>query len=181
MIIVLIGPPFAGKDTQAKLLSDKLSIPVFSMGAIIRDAYAKRDPRAVKGFEEYSIKGLHVPIDLKFGLMKDNMDKQSSFILDNFPATLEDLEALNEYLKGRKIDIDYVFNIQISEEEMLRRITNRGRIDDNMEIINKRREVQDEDRKPVIDYFRDKGKLVEINGEGNVTDIQAEILGLINK
>ena len=171
MIIVFKGPPFAGKDTQAKLLSEKFKIPVFSMGALIRDAYEKKDPRAVEGFENYSMKGLQVPINLKFDLLKEKINDYTSFILDNFPANKEDLETLIKYLKKRKLKIDYVFYLNIDENEIFKRITRRERKDDDPKIIKKRIEIQGEERIPVLRYFKRMGILYEINSQGSVEEV----------
>jgi adenylate kinase len=179
MIIILIGPPFAGKDTQAKLLSKEVNLPVFSMGAIIREAYEKRDPRAVEGFENYSLKGKHVPIKLKFDLMRDRMESsQDGFILDNFPATSEDLEAFNNYLLEKNLKVNHVVYLTISE--MDRRMIHRGRGDDNPEIVHTRRRVQDEDRKAVIEYYRNNNLLVEIDGSGSIEEVHGKIKEAIN-
>ena len=171
MIIVFKGPPFAGKESQSKLLSEKYKIPVFSMGAIIRDAYKKKDPRAVEGFEKYSMKGLHVPIKLKFDLLKEKINAYSSFILDNFPANKEDLDALIKYFKKRSLKIDYVFYLNIDENEIFKRITRRERKDDDPKIIKKRIEIQEDERIPVLKYFKKKDILYEINGHGSVEEV----------
>lgn len=176
MIIIFKGPPFAGKDTQSKLLSEKFKIPVFSMGAIIRDAYKKKDPRAVEGFEKYSMKGLQVPIKLKFDLLKEKINGYSSFILDNFPANKDDLVALIEYFKKRRLKTDYVFYLNIGENEIFKRITRRERKDDDPKIIKKRIEIQGEERKPVLKYFKEKGILFEINGQGSVEEVNTRIM-----
>jgi len=180
MIIIFTGPPFAGKDTQAKLLKEKLGLPVFSMGALIREAYDKKDPRAVEGFENYSMKGLHVPIDLKFGLLKDKLKSLDSFILDNFPATAEDLGTFLKYLSERSLKIDDVFYLTLSEEEMAKRLIHRGRKDDDPEVVKKRREIQDEDRTVVLRYFKENGLLREINGERSIEEIHHQIMEAIN-
>lgn len=177
MIIIFIGPPFSGKDTQSKLLGKELNLPVFSMGALIRDAYERKDPKGVMGFEQYSMKGFHVPIKLKFDLLKEKMDKSGSgFILDNFPGNQEDLDAFNDYVSQKNLTIDKVLLINISKEEMFRRMKHRGRDDDNPEVIIKRREIQDLDRMPVIEYFKNQGLLREINGEGEIGDIHKQIM-----
>jgi adenylate kinase len=175
MIIIFLGPPFAGKDTQAKLLSKELNIPVFSMGAVIREAYENKDPRAVEGFERYSLKGLHVPIDLKFDLLRSKIDGLSDFMLDNFPATDEDLETFNQYLEKRELRITKAIYLKISEEEMKKRLIHRGRGDDDPAIVEKRREVQDVDREPVLKYFRENNLLVEIDGGQSIDKIHEEI------
>ena len=182
MIIIFIGPPFAGKGTQTEILSNKLKLPVFSMGKLIREAYKEGNPKAVEGFEKYSMKGLHLPVSLKFDLLKEKMDSaQNGFILDNFPATKEDLDIFIEYLDKNRLSVDKVFYINFSQEEANNRITRRGRADDNINVIMKRREVQDKDRQPVIEYFKSKGFLEEINGEKEVEDVHREILNKLLK
>ncbi|MBI2189975.1 MAG: nucleoside monophosphate kinase [Candidatus Levybacteria bacterium] len=165
MIIVFIGPPFAGKGTQVSLLGKKLGLPVFSMGAIIREEYKAGNPKAIEGFEKYSMKGFHLPIELKFDLLKERLEKApNGFILDHFPATQEDLDAFNKYLDSKGFHTDRAFYLFVSEDEMKKRIITRERADDNPEIIMKRREIQDKDRIPVVTYFRDKGILEEVDG-----------------
>ncbi len=86
MIVIFIGPPYIGKGTQSKLLGERLGLSVFSMGALIRQARDEGNQQIAKAFEEYSMKGLHLPIEIKFPLLKERMDKaKSGFILDNFP------------------------------------------------------------------------------------------------
>ncbi len=182
MIIIFVGPPFAGKDTQAKLLGKEKNLPVFSMGALIRDAYERKEPGAIEGFEQYSMKGLHLPTKLKFGWLKEKLDvNKGGFILDNFPANQEDLDVLLDYLKQNNLRIDHAFYLRISEEEMIKRMTQRGRKDDKLEVVMKRREIQDADRKAVINYFINQGLLREISGEGSVGQVQKQIIEYLNK
>lgn len=182
MIIIFTGPPFAGKDTQAKRVSKALQLPVFSMGHIIRDAYAAGNQKAVEGFENYSMKGLHVPNDLKFGLLKEKLDQHpDGYILDNYPATQEDLDTYLSYLTAVNKTVDCVIYMNITKEEMLQRMTSRDRADDTIEIVMKRRENQDKDREAVISYFSAKGMLEEINGHGDVEAIHSEIMERIQK
>ncbi|MEK9178307.1 MAG: nucleoside monophosphate kinase [Patescibacteria group bacterium] len=176
-IFIFIGPPFAGKETQTRLLSGKIGLPFFSMGALIRKAYEEKDPKAVEGFEKYSMKGLHIPTDMKFGFLKDELDRlENGFILDNFPATKDDLDTLLDYLKKRNLQIGKVFLLNITNEEMLRRMKQRGRKDDREDIIFKRREEQDRDREVLISFFGNLGLLVEINGNRSIEEVHDDIL-----
>jgi len=171
MILIFIGPPYSGKDTQAKIVARELGISIFSMGSLIREAYKQGDPKAAEGFEKYSMKGLHVPISLKFALLRKKIEaEKDGFILDNFPATQEDLDTFTEYIKEKGLAVDKVFLLTISEEEMMRRRVERGRLDDGVEILKKRREEQDKDRVPVVEYFRNMGILKEINTEKQTVD-----------
>lgn len=183
MIVIFIGPPFAGKDTQTNLLSETFNIPALSMGAIIREAYEKGDPRAIEGFENYYIKGMHVPDKLKFPLLEKQMDEAlNGFILDNFPATQEDVETFNNYLAEKGLKVDSVFLITISEEEIFNRMKAkaRGRKDDTKEIVMKRKEIQDKDREAVIKFYTENNLLHKINGEGTVEEVHQQILDMLN-
>ncbi len=179
MLVVFIGPPYAGKDTQGKLLSQKFgNMPIFSMGGLIREARESGNETFIRAYGEYSLKGLHVPTAIKFPLLKERMDQaKEGFILDNFPATEDDLEMLNKYLLDTNKKIDRVFYLYISEQEMKERFKNafRGRKDDDPEVVGIRREIQDQDRIPVLNYYKSHNLLSEINGEGDINKIHEEI------
>ncbi len=179
MIIIFIGPPFAGKDTQAALLSRKLDLPIFSMGGLIRDAHKSGDKVISHAYNKYTLKGLHIPINIKFGLLKKRIENlDDGFILNNFPATEEDLNTFNKYLTKKNLDVHKVFYLNISKEEMKERFkaSSRKRSDDDSKIISVRREIQDRDRIPVISYFRNLGILEEINGERDIDIVHKDIL-----
>lgn len=180
MIIIFIGPPYIGKGTQSKLLGERLGLPVFSMGALIRQARDEGDQRIAKAFEEYSMRGLHVPIEIKFPLLKEKMDKaKSGFILDNFPERQDGLDIFNKHLSENHLWVSKVFLINISDQERLERMLKKDRVDrpdDDPAIIIKRIEVQGKERIPVINYFRKKGILEEIDGERNIEEIHRDIL-----
>lgn len=180
MIIVFIGPPYAGKDTQGKLLSQQFgNMPIFSMGHLIREARERGNKTFVKAYNEYSLKGLHLPTGIKFPLLKEKMDQANDeFILDNFPATKDDLEMLNDYLSKTNKKINKVMYLYISVEEMMRRFKNafRGRKDDDPDIVAARREIQNQDRIPVLEFYKNQNLLAEINGEGDIDVIHKKIL-----
>ncbi len=179
MIIVFIGPPYAGKETQGKLLSRKFNnMPIFSMGGLIREARKRGDETFIRAYEEYSLKGLHVPTAIKFPLLKEKMDQaQEGFILDNFPATKDDLTMFINYLLKTNKKVNGVIYLRISEGEMKKRLKNafRGRLDDDLDIVTVRKEAQDQDRIPVLDYYKNQNLLFEINGEGDIDEIHQKI------
>jgi adenylate kinase len=181
MILIFLGPPYSGKGTQATILGKELNLPVFSMGELIREGNRLGNPKAVEGYQNYTVKGMHVPNSLKFELLRERMDEnRNGFILDNYPATQEDLDTLLNYLLENSLQVAKVFYISISAEAMKARITERGRDDDKLEIVLTRKEVQDKDREPVLQYFKEKGMLTEINGEGSIEDVQAKIREVLN-
>lgn len=177
-IYIFLGAPFSGKETQTVPLSQELGIPVFSMGALIRSA-RKTKPEVEKAFQTFTLNGLHVPIEIKFNLLKEEMDKnQEGFILDNFPATREDLDAFNDYIDSNNLQVKKVFYLNISYDEMMRRFKNspnRGRYDDTPETLQTRSQVQAKEREVVLEYFKTLGKLIEINGERSVDEVAKEI------
>lgn len=177
-IYIFLGPPFSGKETQTTPLSQRLGIPVFSMGHLIRQA-KDNDQSIGQAFEEYTVKGLHVPIDIKFGLLKQEMDKHpDGFILDNFPASKEDLDVFNDYLSKTGHKVSKVFYLNIGHDEMVKRFNespDRGRADDTVEALETRSNVQSQDRQPVLDYFSSQGLLIEINGEQPIEVVSSRI------
>lgn len=177
-IYIFLGAPFSGKETQTVPLSQELGISVFSMGALIRHA-REENPEVEQAFQEFTLNGLHVPIEIKFNLLKEEMDKNpKGFILDNFPATKEDLDAFNNYIESNELQVNKVFYLNIGHDEMLRRFENspnRGRHDDTMDALNTRSRVQAEEREVVLEYFRTLGKLIEINGENSVEEVSKAI------
>lgn len=185
MIIVFVGPPKSGKDTQARLLGQELGLPVLSMGDIIREERKLGNPVAIQAFDEFSMKGLHVPTAVKFPFLRERLDNApGGFILDNFPATKDDLDVFVDFLNEKNLKADKTFYIKISVEEMMRRTNPRGREDDAPEVIVERRKIQDEDRKPILEFFTNQGTLEEINGEREVSTIHGDImsrLGISNR
>lgn len=176
MVIIFTGPPLAGKGTQAHLLSKKLNLPVFSIGQLLRQSRESGNEKMKQAYETYSMQGKHLPISIKFNLLKEKMDQpKDGFILENFPATKEDLGIFLRYLQEKQLRVDKVFLINLSEEEMLKRMELRGRIDDTKEVVLKRRRIQDNDRIPVIDYFIKEGILVELRGEEAIGTVHHKI------
>lgn len=179
MIIILIGRPESGKGTQAAMLGEKLNLPVFTMGELIRQAMTT-DQQMAQAYDQYAMKGRHLPNSIKFPLLKSQLDKvDNGFILDNYPATQEDLETFNNYLKARNLSINKVFYISISEEEVIRRMNGhgRGRLDDDESVVRERLKNQDEDRQPVMEYFRKRETLEEVDGEKSIEEVHQDILG----
>ncbi|MFI5265378.1 MAG: adenylate kinase family protein [Candidatus Levyibacteriota bacterium] len=186
-IYILIGPPLSGKETQGEMLEKSLGgIPRFSMGHLIREA-TETDPKFAQAYKDYSMEGKHLPNEIKFPLMAVKMDGAAGtgFILDNFPATDEDVKYLEAYLQGKDLKIAGVISISVSEDEMRRRFEiakeRRGRADDTFENVHQRREIQDRDRKGVIDHYRELGLLSEINGEQEVEKVHQDILEALDK
>ncbi|OFI06872.1 adenylate kinase [Clostridium acetireducens DSM 10703] len=127
MNIILLGPPGAGKGTQAKLISEKYSIPHISTGDIFRKNISEKTPLGVKA-KEYMDKGQLVPDELTIDLVKDRLqsdDCKKGFLLDGFPRTVKQAEALDEFLKSNNSQIDFALLIEVPNEFILDRMTGR--------------------------------------------------------
>ncbi len=154
------------------------------MGLLIR-VERKVNPKFEEAYQRYSMQGEHVPNEIKFPLIAAKMDGAlaTGFILDNFPATAEDIQYLERYLESKPLQVQSVISLQISDEEMKKRFEfareQRGRADDTIENVKERREIQDRDREAVLDHYRNLELLHEINGEGTVENVHNEIMAAI--
>jgi len=127
MNLILLGAPGAGKGTQAKAIVEKYGIPQISTGDMLREAVAKGTELGKKA-KEYMDKGELVPDEVVIGIVRDRLqekDTEKGFILDGFPRTIKQAEALDEMLSELKKDIDAVINVAVPEEEVVKRIVNR--------------------------------------------------------
>lgn len=184
MRIIILGKPFSGKGTQADLLGKKMNLPTLSMGKILREVHGKDPIGTNTWWEKYTAKGLNVPTEIKFPFLKQILDQsEEGFVLDNFPATLDDLKFLKDYLRESNKKIDHAFYLKVSDqtvEERSRVI--RGREDDQPEILHERLEKEfGEDLQPVFDYFKNLEILVEIDGEKSIEDVHQDIMQRLDK
>ena len=127
MNLILVGPPGCGKGTQAKMLIEKYTIPQISTGDILREAVKEGSPMG-KQAKSYMDKGALVPDDVVIGIIEERIQKPDctgGFILDGFPRTVAQAEALNEILTKMKLKIDHLINIEVDDGELLKRLTGR--------------------------------------------------------
>lgn len=178
MNIVLFGGPGSGKGTQSARLIDNYGLYHISTGELLRD-HIKRDTPLGRTANEFISKGMLIPDELMIDIIEHTLDEKAKdkkgVIFDGFPRTIPQAIALEELLKKRGTDVHAVLGLEVPDEELTRRMLQRGietgRADDNPETIKKRLEVYHNQTQPLRDHYIGKGKYLPINGTGNVDDI----------
>jgi adenylate kinase len=212
--VVLLGPPGAGKGTQAKLLRDRFEACQISTGDILRKAVADKSPLG-KEAESYLSRGELVPDDVIVRLVGERLkqkDCANGFVLDGFPRTLPQAESLEGILKTMALPLDAVLSIQVPHDVIVKRLAGRRncqncgasyhvnfdppsngetcdrcdgglqqRDDDREETITTRLRVYESQTAPLANYYRERGKLREINGVGKVEDIQKRVIEVLGR
>lgn len=178
---LLLGPPGAGKGTQAALLIENLGIPQISTGDMLREAVAAGSEIG-KIAKTCMDRGELVSDDIVIGVARERLSKddcKKGFILDGFPRTVAQAVALDEMLKDLGQKLDRCVAISVEEEPLVQRLLKRaeieGRADDNEETIRNRMRVYKEQTEPLLDYYRGEGLLAEVEGSGTVEDVAERI------
>ena len=181
MNILLLGPQGSGKGTQAKRISAEHGIPHVATGDMLREAIAAGTElgRQVKPILE---RGDLVPDDLMISLIRDRLsreDTRDGFVLDGFPRTIAQAEALDAMLREIGRDLTIVFELQLPDEICVERLLLRarleGRVDDTPEVVRRRLELYHRETEPVIEHYRATGKLVGIHADRSIPEVFSEI------
>lgn len=179
--IIFIGPPGAGKGTQAARIKDSYSIPWISTGDMFRDAIRNGTPMGVQA-KSYVDSGGLVPDEIVVGITLERLaqpDCDKGFLLDGFPRTVVQAEALEEALTQRGGGIDLVVHIMVDEDDLVSRLLERGRIegrtDDTEETIRHRLAVYADETEPVVGYYRSIGICADVDGSGDVDTVFSRI------
>ncbi|MBX7452037.1 adenylate kinase [Mycolicibacterium sp. 3033] len=181
MRIVLLGPPGAGKGTQAQKLADKLGVPHVSTGDLFRYNISNNTELGVEA-KKYLDAGDLVPASLTNALVDDRLDDedaQAGFILDGYPRSVEQAEALDEMLAKRNLSLDAVVEFKVPEEELVSRLQGRGRADDTEDVIRNRFKVYREETAPLLDHYQDT--LTTVDAVGELDEVFARALKALGR
>ena len=181
MRVVLLGPPGAGKGTQAVKLAEKLQIPQISTGDLFRSNINDGTELGVEA-KRYLDAGDLVPSELTNALVSQRLDEPDAvegFILDGYPRSVEQAEALTRMLSARDTKLDAVLEFRVCEEELLKRLKDRGRADDTEEVIHNRMNVYRDETAPLLEYYRDELKTVD--AVGTMDEVFARALQALGK
>ena len=209
MILVFLGPPGAGKGTQAKLLSQRMGFLHLSTGDLLREAVKNQTPLGKKA-KEYMDRGELVPDELIVQLIEETMPKDGNVILDGFPRTVNQALALEEMLKGKGEKISKVLFFDVPDEVIIDRLSGRRvcskcgavyhvkynppkiegvcdlcggslvqRDDDKEEVVKKRLEVYRKQTQPLIEFYQDRGIIYRLDAEKGVEELFEEVKGLV--
>lgn len=179
--VIFLGPPGAGKGTQAKTLADNWNIAHISTGDILRQALKEQTPLGVKA-QGYMDKGELVPDQLVQEMVQERLsqpDTKSGWILDGFPRTVNQAVFLEELLQKLNQHGEKVVNLEVPDEILIARLLQRGRKDDTEEVIRRRLEVYRSETAPLIDFYSNRQTLLSVNGAKSPEEVTAQLQKVI--
>jgi adenylate kinase len=187
MRLILLGPPGSGKGTQAQRLVHRYGIVQLSTGEMLRAAVAAQTPVGLKAKDIMASGGL-VPDEIVIGIISDRLDQpdaKKGFILDGFPRTVPQAEALDELLKKKHMKLDAVIELRVNESALLQRVETRAaetrargeevRVDDTPEVLIKRLASYRQLTEPLIHYYSERRKLLTVDGMMTIEHVTREI------
>jgi adenylate kinase len=179
--ILLLGPQGSGKGTQAKLISSHYGIPHIATGDMLREAIGNGTELG-RQVEPILERGELVPDDLMISLIRERLSREDTsegFVLDGFPRTMAQADALDAMLREIGRELSIVFELQLSDEEsvarLLRRAQLEGRADDTPDAVRRRLELYHQETEPVVEHYRATGNLVGIHADRSIPDVFREI------
>jgi len=183
MRVVFIGPPGAGKGTQSERLTSLLAVPHLSTGDMLREARAKQSSLG-RAAEEYMMAGKLVPDDIVLDMVRERLarpDCAGGALFDGFPRNVSQAEALDGSLGELGIPLDLALELRVGDGEVTRRLAERGRADDRPDVIAERLKTYWSQTRPLLDYYKNRGMLETVDGQGTVDEVFARISAAIDK
>ena len=179
--LIFLGPPGAGKGTQAKILASEYQIPHISTGDILREAVKTQTPLGQKA-QSYMDQGELVPDHLIIDLIKERLsqpDAAEGWILDGFPRNVSQASFLEKLLTELNLSADSVLNLEVPDEVLVARLLARKRQDDNEETIRRRLEIYHKDTVPVISFYSDRDLLQVVPGNAPMEEVTNSLKAII--
>jgi len=181
MRLLIMGPPGAGKGTQAVNISKTLNIPHISTGDIFRENMKNETALGLEAKAFYD-KGMYVPDEVTNRIVEDRLtwdDAKNGFLLDGYPRTIEQVNFLDQILaqKSQKIEkvLELTIDISVVVARLLKRAQEQGRIDDTKEVITKRLEVYASSTAPLLAEYKNRSILIKVDGMGSVSEVEGKI------
>ncbi len=181
MKLLFVGPPGAGKGTQAARVAERLGIPHISTGEMFRDHVSSGTELGLR-VDSIMKAGEYVPDEITVAMLEQRLDQPdagSGFILDGFPRTAGQVEALDDLIGDRTLDA--VVDFGVDEDALVQRLLARGRPDDNEETIRTRFKVYQEQTAPLLDIYGGRGVLVHVDGMGEIEEVTERILSSLSE
>ncbi|MBA2694817.1 MAG: adenylate kinase [Actinobacteria bacterium] len=181
MRLLILGPPGAGKGTQATLIAEQHDIPAISTGDIFRSHISRETELGVQ-VKEITSSGGYVTDEITNAIVRDRLgesDAAEGFLLDGYPRTPGQVQALDEMLSDKGESLDCVLELTVDTDEVVQRLLQRaadqGRADDTEEVVRERMRVYAEETAPLSRIFRDRGLLCEVDGMGTLEEVNARV------
>jgi len=185
MQLILFGPPGAGKGTQAAAISEEFALPHIATGDILRENVTQRTELGTLA-QQYMDRGELVPDELVIAMVSERIrrdDATEGFLLDGFPRTVAQARALDDVLAEDGRPIDAVIRLLVDDDELvarlLRRAEEQGRSDDTREVIERRLAVYRKQTEPLVDLYRERGLLRDIDGKGGIDEVRERVKATI--
>jgi adenylate kinase len=186
MRLIIMGPPGAGKGTQAKFIAEHFGIPAVSTGDIFRRNVSEGTELGVEA-KRYMDAGEYVPDEVTNLMVRNRIDEpdaEHGFLLDGYPRTLSQVEELDGMIRYTGHQLDAVVCLTVDQDEIVQRLLQRaqieGRADDTEEVIRRRQEVYLEQTEPLIDVYRKRDIVVEVDGMGEVSEVTERVFAALD-
>ena len=187
MKLIIMGPPGAGKGTQAKIVAERLGIPAISTGDIFRSNVSEQTELGIEA-KRYMDAGDYVPDEVTNAMVRDRIaqpDAAGGFLLDGYPRTLAQVEELDAMLAAQGTELDAVLLLTVDEDEVVERLAKRardeGRSDDTEDVIRHRQEVYAEQTAPLVEVYDERGLLVRVDGMGTVDEVTSRVFDALDE